>query len=233
MLLRYRLSVSIVLAALAATVAVFAFARPQYHDPFPGQAFDLSYAKLPVSGWRWPGGTPGFRFGQDEPVWNEAKLRPAELAGAREIAGSSGVDPDSLRVLSTLRARNGDPFALLAGSGRAGRTCLGGLVAGAATRFACRLGRQLAFVIVAPRGRELYVIGVARSDVTGVTLDVRGLGRSVLYSHRYSGYWWGAFAAPLEFPRRWSGRFAFYGPRHALMASIPVSSGSPPTFTHV
>jgi hypothetical protein len=233
MLLRHRLSTSIVLAALAATAAVFTFARPQYHDPFPGRQFDLSYAKLPVSGWKWPNGTPGFRFGQDEPVWNEAKLRPAELAGAQEIAGSSGVDPGSLRILSTLRARSGDVFALLAGSGRAGRTCLGGLVPGVATHFTCRLGRRLAFVIVAPRGRELYVIGVARSDVTRVTLDVKGLGRSVLFSHRYSGYWWGAFAAPLEYPRLWSGRLGFYGPHHALVASIPISSSLPPTFTHV
>ena len=64
MLLRYRLSVTIVLGALAATTAAFVFARPQYHDPSPGRAFHLSYAKPPAVGWRWADGTPGFRFGR-------------------------------------------------------------------------------------------------------------------------------------------------------------------------
>jgi len=126
-----------------------------------------------------------------------------------------------------MRAQNGDIFALLAGSGPAGHTCLGAFVPRATTRFTCLLGAQLAYVIVAPRGRELYVLGVARSDVTRVDLAVRGLGRSTLYSHPYSGYWWGAFGAPSEFPRLWKGRLAFYGARHALLASVPLSSRSP------
>ena len=227
MLLRYRLSLAIVFGALAGTMAVFTFARPQYHDPFPGKQFDLSYAKLPVSGWKWPGGTPGFRFGQDEPVWNEAKLRPDDLAGARLVAERSGIRPDSLRVLSTMRAQNGDIFALLAGSGPAGHTCLGAFVPRATTRFTCRLGGQLAYVIVAPRGRELYVLGVARSDVSRVGLTLKGLAHWTLYSRRSFGYWWGAFGAPLELPRPWHGRLAFYGAKHALLASVPLSSRSP------
>src|SRR5438552_16922367 len=99
MLLRYRLSTAIVLAALAATAAFFTLARPQYHDPFPGQQLDLSYAKPPVSGWRWPNGTPGFRFGQDEAAWNDAKVRHFDLASARSSASRCGAESVSIRVL--------------------------------------------------------------------------------------------------------------------------------------
>jgi hypothetical protein len=232
MLLRYRLSTSIVLGALAATAAVFVFARPQYRDPFPGEQFDLSYAKAPVSGWRWSGGTPGFRFGHDEGAWNDARLRADDLAGARVAARRSGVEPDSLRVLSVTRARGGELFALLAGSGPSGRTCLGVVVPHAPAAFACRLDRQAAFVIGAPGPPDrtakdgplypLYLLGVVRADVTRVTLDLPGLMHSTIYSRSAFGYWWGSFGGPLELPSRWRGRLAFYGQR-GLLASAAVS----------
>src|SRR2546423_2458644 len=155
MVLRYRLSLAIVFGGLAGTMAVFTFARPQYHDPFPGQQFDLSYVERPVAaagaaGWRWPRGTPGFRFGQDEEAWNDAKLRPADLSGARSAAVRAGVAPDSLRVLSAQRDRRGDVFAFVAGSDTRGKTCGGTVVPATPVSFSCALDRQGAPVVAAP-----------------------------------------------------------------------------------
>ena len=237
MLLRYRLSTAIVLAAVAATVAFFTFARPQYHDPFPGQQLDLSYAKPPVSGWRWPNGPPGFRFGQDEGAWNDAKLRPGDLAAARSAAARIGVEPSSLRVLAVQRARDGDLFALLAGSEASGRTCIGAVVARAPVTFACDLRSETALVVAAPRPPEetakhatlypFYVLGVARAEVTRVVLDVPGLEHATIYTRNAPlPSWWGAFGGALEFPRRWHGTLTFYGKRGRL-ASVPLSSASP------
>lgn len=234
MLLRHRLSTSIVLAALAATAAVFAFARPQYHDRFSGRQVDLSYAKPPAHGWRWADGTPGFRFGQDEDVWNDAKVRPSDLAFARR---------PGLRVLAAQRARDGDLFALLAGTGAGGRTCIGAVVARAPVRFECNLRTQTALVVAAPQPPErtakygtlypLYLLGVVRAEVTRVRLDVPGLVHGTLYSRSVlPPFWWGAFGAPLELPRRWHGTLTFYGARGRI-ASLPLSSSSRPTFTHV
>jgi hypothetical protein len=225
MLLRYPVSTTILLAALAATAAVFVFARPQYRDPFPGQEFDLSYAKAPASGWTWPDGTPGFRFGQDEEAWNDAKVDSDDLSGARSAAARAGVEPDSLRVLSATRTRGGDLFVLLAGSGPSGRTCLGAVAPRVPPVFSCRLDRQVAFVLAAPRSRELYLLGVARADVERVTLTMPGLLHSTLYSRRAGLQWWGAFGGPLELPRPWHGKLAFYGKR-GLLASVGLSSRS-------
>jgi hypothetical protein len=227
MLLRYRLSTTILLGALAAVGAVFSFARPQYRDPFPGRQFDLSYAMPPVLGWTWPNGTPGFRFGQDEGAWNQAKLEPADLTAAREAAARAGVVPYSVRVLSATRARGGDLFALVAGSGTSGRTCLGAVAPRTPAVFSCRLARHVAFVVAAPRSRELYLLGVARADVKRVALTVPGLFHATIYSRGSAiGYWWGAFGGPLEFPRPWHGRLAFYG-KNGLLAAVPLSSRSP------
>jgi hypothetical protein len=239
MLLRHRLSTSIVLTALAATAAVFAFARSQYHDPFPGRQFDFSYAQPPVAGWRWAHGTPGFRFGRDEDAWNEAKVRPSDLALAR----LAGIDRDSLRVLGAQRARDGGLFALLAGTGAGGRTCIGAVVARPPARFVCDLRSRTALVVVAPRPPErtakygtlypLHLLGVARAEVTRVRLDMPGLEHATLYTRSAAvPYWWGAFGAALELPRRWRGTLTFYG-AHGRIASLPLSSSSAPTFTHV
>ena len=238
MLLRYRLSVTIVLGALAATTAAFVFARPQYHDPSPGRAFDLSYAKPAAVGWRWADGTPGFRFGQDEAVWNEAKLRPDDLTAARAAARPAGVDPDGIRVLTALRTKGGDLFALLAGSNARGQTCVGASVPNAPVAWSCLLDRQAAIVIVAPGAPEqtakygtlypLSLLGVTRADVTRVTLDLPGVEHGTLYTRSAPlGNWWGTFAGPLEFPRPWQGALDIYG-KHGRLASVPLSSGSPP-----
>jgi hypothetical protein len=239
MLLRHRLSTSIVLAALAATAAVFAFARPQYHDPFPGRQVDLSYAKPPVAGWRWADGTPGFRYGRDEDAWNAAKVRLSDLAPARQ----AGIDPANVRVLGAQRARDGALFALVAGSGAGERTCIGAVVASAPVRFECDLRTQTAVVVAAPRPPErtarygtlypLYLLGVARAEVTRVRLDVAGLQHGTLYARKAAlPYWWGAFGAALELPRRWHGMLTFYG-AHGRLALLSLSWSSPPTFTHV
>src|SRR2546421_3579763 len=239
MLLRYRLSLAIVFGALAGTMAVFTFARPQYHDPFPGQQFDLSSVERPVAaagaaGWRWPHGTPGFRFGQDEEAWNDAKLRPADLSGARSAAVRAGVAPDSLRVLSAQRDRRGDVFAFVAGSDTRGKTCVGTVVPATPVLFSCALDRQVALVIAAPGTPEptkkygtlypLHLLGVARGDVTRVSLDLPGLDHATLYSrHSALGGWWGTFGGDLEFPRAWHGRVTFFG-AHGRLASAPISS---------
>src|SRR3954467_7427535 len=89
LLSRHPLSISIVLAALAACAGVFLFARPQYHPPQPeGSLFKVDMSRYPTasSGWRWSNGQPGFRFHMHEEEWNLSGVQAAELAPARAAA---------------------------------------------------------------------------------------------------------------------------------------------------
>ena len=76
-LVRYRLSISIVLVAFAATGAVFVFARPEYRPPSGGRQVSLAKFGAPAEGWKWADGQPGFRFGDREADWNISLLRPS------------------------------------------------------------------------------------------------------------------------------------------------------------
>jgi hypothetical protein len=244
--LPYRLSTTVILTAVTATAGFFLFARPQYRDPTPGQQFDLSYVKLPhaaagAAGWAWPTPTPGFEFGHDEPVWNDAKLHASDLDPARAASIRADVAPTSLRVLAAQRGP-GDraPFALLSGTDASHGTCVAPLV-GSSVSFYCpsttathRLGRQVAFVVAEakpPVATKKYgalypfsMLAVARGDVTAVVLDLPGLHRWTIYRRDWAlGNLWGTFGAQLELPRAWHGQLRFYG-RSGLLAKAPLDS---------
>ena len=55
LLVRYPLSSTIVLAAVAAVASVFLFARPQYHPPGQGSEVKVDLSKYPAAsdGWAW------------------------------------------------------------------------------------------------------------------------------------------------------------------------------------
>jgi hypothetical protein len=241
--MRHPLSAAILLVAVALTAGVLTLARPQYH-PHTGKSFDLSYVTLPAHGWVWRGGTPGFRFGQDEEVWNDSRLplRRDDLAGARDAARAAGVDPASVRVLRVVRVgphEGTDAFALLAGSG-GGRTCIGAVLPRRPVSFSCDLARRVSLFVAAPLPAErdpkygrlypLYGVGVVRADVQRVTLEIAGLQHATLYD-RGSAFAaqatpWGTFALQSAFPRPWRGTLRFYG-RHGLLAALPLASRHP------
>src|SRR5207248_9516095 len=142
----FRLSISIVLAAFAATGAVFAFARPEYHPPYRGRQVSLARFEAPAERWTWEDGQPGFRFGDHEADWNISQLRPSELARASAAASRFGVDPLSVRPLHAQRLAPHDLLVLVSGSGRSGKTCLGAVVPRRPVEFVCapKLGPQVA-----------------------------------------------------------------------------------------
>jgi hypothetical protein len=244
-LARYRLSISIVLAAFAATGAVFAFARPEYHPPNGGRQVSLAKFEAPAEGWTWEKGQPGFRFGDHEADWNISRLRPSELARASAAASRFGVDPQSVRPLHTQRLAPHDLLVLVSGSGRSGKTCLGAVVPRGPVAFVCapKLGPQVAFVTVAAKSWPgfrrrhvfpLFVMGVARADVERVDLTAPGFGTEPIYARE--GGWWGTFEASPGVPyptgapvpkRPWRARLDFYGDGRRLLAQLRISLARP------
>jgi hypothetical protein len=239
-------------ALLGAAVGVFALAVPRSHGSRQDAVqLDLTYAVPPVAaggaaGWRWPGGEPGFQFGRDEKSgWNVSKLHPDELVRARAAAERAGVAPDSIRVLNVLRTGFDRLMLIVSGTDTAGETCVGVAVPDTPARFYCprsagseRLGAQAGFVIVDPQfwkmGHRrmvypLFLLGIARGDVTRVTVSQPGYTHT-LYRHEAGA--WGTFMssyAPAYGPtnastppayrtlaatapkQAWRGRLDFYG----------------------
>jgi hypothetical protein len=234
----YRLSTSIVFAAIVCVTGLFLFARPGY-DPSPGTAIRGDKFKAPEQGWRWADGTPGFRFGQDEAHWNFSRLGPRELASARTAAARFGVDPASVRPLQAMRLGTRDLSVIVAGTGASGRTCLGFIRRHATASFSCPT-RQVGFVVVAARpelgtrsgrGFPFFVIGVARGEVTRVVVTAPSMSKTVhrdgssvfesvtkqVVYHRGDG-WWGTFSLTQTdsyrkaVPRKpWRFRIDFFG----------------------
>ena len=240
-LAQHRLAVAIVAAAVAATAAVFVFARPEYHSASSGRALAFPEAKAPEHGWTWSGGTPGFRFGQDRDAWNISLLQPAELASARRSAAAAGVAPATLGVLEALRTEpRVRPAVLLAGSDAAGRTCIGVQLHSGPASFSCppELDRDVGFVVAEatpPYGpnRGMFLMGVSRADVTRVTIEtpgatyvdargpkpvVRPIGPVAVYERRPLS-WWGTFVDTTPQARRWHARLIFYGARGELASA--------------
>ena len=240
-LAEHRLAAAIVAAAAAATVAVFTFARPEYHLASSGGALAFPEAKAPAHGWTWSGGTPGFRFGQDRDAWNISLLRPAELASARRDAAAAGLAPATLGVLEVLRTEPGvRPAVLVAGSDASGRTCIGAQLHSGPASFSCppELGRDVGLVVAEatpPHGpsRGMFLMGVSRADVTRVTIEtpgatyvdargsrpvVRPVGPVAVYERRPLS-WWGTFLQTTLQPRRWHARLTFYGARGELASA--------------
>src|SRR5205814_10500824 len=123
-----RIAISLFIATVAETSAVYAFARHEYHPPYRGRQVSLAKFEPPAERWTWEDGQPGFRFGDHEADWNISQLRPSELARVSAAASRFGVDPQSVRPLHAQRLAPHDLLVLVSGSGRSGKTCLGAVV---------------------------------------------------------------------------------------------------------
>jgi hypothetical protein len=249
----YRLSTSIVLAAIVCITGVFLFARPVY-DPVRGEEIQGGRFRAPEHAWRWADATPGFRFGQDEEHWNFSRLGTIELAGARAAAPTFGVDPASLRPLQVLRLGPHDLKALVAGRGASGRTCVGFIVSRLPVSFSCPT-TEVGFVVVASRpafstrsgrGFPFFLMGISRGEVTrvvvttpSVTETVHRDGRSTFEPlsrqtvYRRGDGWWGTFSLTQTnsyrraIPARpWRFRIEFYSV-NGLIASQSLALGKP------
>jgi hypothetical protein len=232
---RHPVSSAIVLAALAATAAVFLFARPEYHSPNEDSLVEIDLSKYPpaAEGWRWANGQPGFRFGEDEEKWNPSEVRAAELAPARAAAQRWGVSPDTVRLLAAMRLGPDDLSMIVAGTNTADQTCLGFVRPKDAVSFYCpdRLGPQSAFVLVTTRGpygsdtaHPTFLTGVARADVTRVVVDQPPDWPNGVAYDRKQGSLWGTFELSLSDSRNI--RVKVYG-AHGLIATAPLDLTQP------
>ena len=190
---RFPISTAICIAAVGAIAALFFFARPQYHDPYPGKTIDLSGYAPPAHDWTWQDGQPGFRFGEKEEDWNITQLRPKELEPLRAAAARAGVAPESVLPLEVERYSPHRLSMIAAGTGSTGATCLGFALPRAEGSFFCpdRLARKAAFVLTVPFGRPggVFLSGIARADVTSVVVHEAGRAPMRVYSRRESGAW--------------------------------------------
>jgi hypothetical protein len=237
LLARHPFSSAIVLAALAATAAVFVFARPEYHSPNEGSLVKIDLSKYPpaVKGWRWAGGQPGFRFGEDEEKWNVSQVTAAELAPARRAAPRWRVARDSVRPLAAMRLGPGDLSMIVAATNAADQTCLGFVRPKDPVAFYCpgRLGPQPAFVLVTTRGpyetegrtiHPTFLTGVARADVTRVVIDQPPDWPNGIVYDREQGSVWGTFELSLSDSR--DIRVTVYGKR-GVIATVPIDVTQP------
>jgi hypothetical protein len=257
--LRYRLSLGIVLLAVSATACVFTFARPEYRGP--GSTFHdvkpLSYVSPASNGWTWPHGTPGFRIGHDEDRWNMSLIHWRDLSTLRYAARAAHVDPQSLRVIDAARLMPGPrerPFLLVGGRGTNGRTCIGAQPGDATPSFFCgsRLRDQYAVVLASPRpafaagDRAIFVEGVVSGAVQKVTITtvgatdttVQGTHRTVrpegpvtMYDRATFDHTWGTFISYRGQPVPWSARIDFYG-AHGKLASLPLRFTKPGAYLY-
>lgn len=206
MLLRFRLSLLLVVTAVAVLVGARLYAWPVYKPAGQGSEVKLSWSEAPVDaagarGWTWAHGTPGFRLGHDEQGWNFSLLHESDLAGARAAAARRGVRPDTVRVLGASRTAPHELSLLVAGADGSGRTCVGAGVPGHPVAFTCPpvLGRQVAFVsaeaMPSYRSGEfpVYLLGAVRGDVTRVEVSAPGYAQTVY--RRADNPTWGTFSA--------------------------------------
>jgi hypothetical protein len=250
LLVRFRISVAIVALALAATAGVFLFARPEYRSPGGStKALHFAEAQPPAQGWTWTNGTPGFHFGDHHDAWNISELKPRELAALEVAARREGVDPASLGVLASLRTypRGSRPEVLAAGADARGRTCVGVQLHRGPASFLCpaRLQRTLAVVVAdampvyrssrSAHTYSMFVTGVARAEVTRVTVLARGetttdmrSGKPVvrpaapqLAYDRATPSWWGVLELSTGQPVPWDATVVFYG-THGRLGSLRI-----------
>ncbi len=190
---RYPISTVICTAAVGVIAALFFFARPEYHNAYPGKTIDLREYAPPAHDWTWQGGQPGFRFGEKEEDWNIAQLRPKELGPLRAAAARAGVVPGSVRPLEVERYAPHRLSLIVSGTGSSGGTCLGFALPRAAVSFLCpdRLAHRAAFVLTVPYGRPdgVFLSGIARADVTSVVVHEAGSAPMRVYSRPESGAW--------------------------------------------
>jgi hypothetical protein len=225
-------SLSLVLVALVATIGVFTFAKPAYHGPRCdgcGKAIHFAGASPPVNGWLWADPTPGFHLGEYHDQWKLAMPYVPNLpAGAgllTALRDKPGGHAEALYV-----PRNG---------------CIGVQLFDGSRTTLCRPHASAIFVVDAlpsfrPGQWNAFVVGVARSDVTKITVQARGATEDV-YRHgthherplppqvvydRRSPSWWGAFDDSTYQPRSWNLTVRVYD-RFGLMATEHVTPAKP------
>jgi hypothetical protein len=217
---RHLLAVGIVVVALIATAAVFVFARPQYR-PEHHAAIKIP-AKQPaadaagIAGWTWPDGVPGWLPGYTVSGFNVSMVQPIETQPAALAAAHTGLDASQLRVVDAEHVLPGEgPLAIFAAplyEATSTTACLAvTLPASDAVRWRCpgtshpnpdyAASRVLLGVVTHPwpsQGRMFALVGVARGDVSRVTLDLPGHpnrpGNQTLYQR---GTTWGQFESNL------------------------------------
>ena len=225
LLARFPLSVAIVAVALTATAALFAFARPAYHEAH-GQTIKLP-AKRPANdaagaaGWVWPDGTPGWVPGYTVKGYNVSGLQPVEVQAAQLTAARNGLDSDGVRVLASTRADTHGVLAILAASTldeAPVKTCLAAVLEdNAPVAWRCDLGRERVLVAARRyRWNSLYLVGIARGDVHRVVLRVPGRAANELYAR---GKTWGQFNAAVAGAK--GAALEVYGPR-GLVQTLPL-----------
>ena len=222
-----------VLLVLVATIGVFTFAKPQYHPPGGnGKTLKFDDAKPPVNGWLYADATPGFHLGEHHDEWKYAMPYVPNLpAGAGLLQATRdkpGGHADALYV-----PRNG---------------CIGVQLFSGARTTLCRPRAAAVFIVDAlpsyrPGQWNTFVTGVARSDVTKITVQARGaqeddyvpgththhfrpLPPQVVYDSK-TPMWWGAFVDSTFQPQRWNLVVKVYN-RVGLMATehvIPTTPG--------
>jgi hypothetical protein len=233
--LRHPAASLVVALALAVTAGVFAFARPQYHEPrFAGErTIDLSAFPPAARGWTWAKGRPGYRFGEREQDWNIAQLTPADLASA-DRPGMTDIRP-----LNVMRLQEGLVLIVSASDSR-GRLCLGFKLPISTPRFFCppALAAQKAFVLAVPYGPSpdgLFLSGIVRADVGAVVWHQLGMTAQRIYAGKRSGAW-GTFnlttaGGPVIGPDGKPIATAHdmrldFASRYGLVASVPLRFGS-------
>lgn len=219
-------SLSVVLVALVAAIGVFTFARPRYHPPGgTGKTLRFDDAKPPANGWLWADRTPGFHLGEHHDEWKLAMPYVGSL-------------PPGSGLLAALRDRpGGRPEALYVPR----NGCLGVQLFDGRRTTLCRPHAAAVFVVDAlPSSRpgqwNTFVLGVARSDVTKITVQARGATEDV-YRHgtherrplppqvvydRRTPPWWGAFEDSTFQPRRWNLTVEVYN-RFGLIATEHIA----------
>ncbi len=213
---RHLISVVIVAVAVVAVAGTFLFARPAYH-PHDGNTAPLP-AKRPANdaagaaGWVWPDGTPGWQAGQTIKGVNLSEVQPIEIQAAQLAAAEDVLDASKVRVVDSLRpARTGALMILAAPTidETPVSTCLAAVLPGDATvRWRCPAANQLGAspVLMAataldwgthlPRPDMLFLVGVARGDVSRIVLHAPGLlAPQTIYTR---GATWGQFDSGVD-----------------------------------
>ncbi len=228
-LLQHRHAVSVVAAALAATAGVFLFARPQYHPPTCdgcGKVLHL-HAPRPYHGWQWRDATPGFHFGEQHNEW-----RVMNRVEPKDIPAGAGV----LNAI-TYRPHESSVFW------HDGR-CVGVTFADGTRQRLCNLKTPVVFLAHAvPHEQQnwnMFIIGVARADVTRITDVERGvtttdmrsgtpvvlpMGPERLFDAK-TPPWWGGWEASSGQPVPWDVTLKVYG-RRGLLATAHVTFDAP------
>jgi hypothetical protein len=206
---RHPAPVAVVAAALAVTVAVFAFFRPQYHPKGENSLVKVDWSLYPPasSGWTWAGGQPGFRFGEHEEEWNFSGVQAAELAPARAAARRWGVAPASVRLLNAIRLGPHDLSLVVAGTNAADNTCIGFVTPREPVMYFCppHLASQSGFVLAVSRtwvvdgvtSHPAWLVGIARGDVGRVTIDQPSDWNNERVFDAADGSYWGTWVLSL------------------------------------